>query len=78
MLGILPPFEEMKKRVFRPSSFNISKQVPPTCLHDELIANHATCCEHQSFYFAYYHRHLMILFELRLNYADEVLRLSPQ
>jgi hypothetical protein len=48
----------------------------PTCLHDELISNHATCCEHRSFFFGYYHRHLMYNLEVRLNYADECLRLS--
>ena len=46
----------------------------PRCLHDVLIASHASSCEHHSFYFAFYHRHLMVLTELFLNFAHQVLR----
>jgi len=45
----------------------------PKCIHDALIASHATCCEHFSFYFAHYHRHLVVFMEMWLNFAHEVL-----
>jgi hypothetical protein len=83
MLGILPPppnsgFEEW---VFYtvPSLYNTQAEgqtrplYNPKCLHDVLIASHATTCEHASFYFSFYHRNLMILLELFLNFAHEVL-----
>lgn len=79
MLGILPPppgsgFEQW---TFYTPTGTITN--PPTnlynpkCLHDVLIASHATSCEHRSFYFSFYHRHMMILTEIFLNFAHQIL-----
>jgi hypothetical protein len=46
----------------------------PKCLHDVLISSHATSCEHSTLYFAYYHRHLTMLFEIFLNLAHQILK----
>jgi hypothetical protein len=46
----------------------------PKCLHDVLISSHVTTCEHSSLYFSYYHRNLMILTEIFLNFAHQVLK----
>jgi hypothetical protein len=79
MLGVLPvpPNSGFEKWQFYPPpafyGFN-STLYTPKCLHDVLIASHATTCEHSSFYFSFYHRNLMILTELFLNFAHEVLR----
>jgi hypothetical protein len=86
MLGVLPAFKKGTERKmwslaypggYKPGD-DTYYEVGPRCLHDELMANHATCCEHVSFFFAYYHRHLMFQYEVRINYADECLRLSEQ
>jgi hypothetical protein len=84
MLGILPPppNSEFDKWVFYtlPSLYNNPPEgqtrslYTPKCLHDVLIASHATTCEHGSLFFSFYHRNLMILFELFLNFAQEVLK----
>lgn len=42
-------------------------------IHDEFIASHQTTCEHGTIYFSYYHRHLLLCFEIAINYAEEVL-----
>lgn len=83
MLGILPPppgsgFEHWN--YFTPANKWIDKSQPsnpsysPKSLHDVLIASHATGCEHHSLYFSFYHRHLMILFEIFLNFAHSILK----
>jgi hypothetical protein len=74
LLGVLPPppgsgFEEW---IFYPPPALYgpdSTPYTPQCLHDVLIASHATTCEHNSVYFASYHRNLMVLTELFLNFA---------
>lgn len=42
--------------------------------YDEFVSSHATVCEHQTNYFAHYHRHMFVLYELALNEADKSLR----
>lgn len=84
MLGILPPppdsgFDKWEYYTV-PGLYNLfppGQNRPlytPKCLHDVLIASHATTCEHASFYFSFYHRNLMILLELFLNFAHECLK----
>lgn len=46
----------------------------PQRIHDEFISSHVTSCEHDTPYFNYYHRNMMIYLELQLNYADQYLR----
>lgn len=85
MLGVLPPppksgFDEWQ--FFSPPviyRYKADQTKPltyytPKCLHDVLIASHASSCEHHSFYFAHYHRHMMVLTDLFLNFAHQVLR----
>jgi hypothetical protein len=79
LLAVLPvpPKSGYEKWVFYPPpSYSSAEPVAytPKCLHDLLIASHATTCEHTSLYFAFYHRNLMILTELFLNLAHQVLR----
>ena len=68
MLSILPPFEANKKRYFYtfgtkgPHPEHPYNKIEPLCLYDELISSHATGCEHGSFFFGYYHRHLLFYF----------------
>jgi hypothetical protein len=40
---------------------------------DVLISSHTTSCEHFSFYFAHFHRHLMIKTEIWLNFVHDIL-----
>lgn len=42
--------------------------------YDEFISSHASVCEHNTHYFAHYHRHLLSIVELTLNEADLYLR----
>lgn len=72
LLGVLLPpqgsgFETWKFDTMMANGYT------PVCLHDVLISNHATACEHNSFYFPFYHRHLMILTEIFLNLAHQIL-----
>lgn len=85
MLGILPSFKGNRDRFYWTLGFSgldinqedITKEdlpklenyIKPRRLHDEFIASHFSCCEHTSFYFSYYHRHLMVQFEFYLNYV---------
>lgn len=46
----------------------------PQRVVDILISHHTSSCEHSSFYFAYFHRHLMIMSEVWLNYVHGILR----
>jgi hypothetical protein len=46
----------------------------PERIIDILISSHSTSCEHGSFYFAYFHRHLMVRTEIWLNFAHDILR----
>ena len=46
----------------------------PINRYDEFVSSHASCCEHTTNYFGHYHRHLLILYELSLNEADQSLR----
>lgn len=84
LLGVLPPppgsgFENW---VFytapilynEPADGKKRPAYSPKCLHDVLIASHATTCEHVSFYFSFYHRNIMILTELFLNFSHQVLK----
>ena len=83
MLGILPvpPDSGFKEWVaVTPASFPPQTQLPsnkyyvPKCLHDVLINSHVSSCEHMNLYFSFYHRHLMILSEIFLNFAHQVLK----
>lgn len=83
MLGVLPPppNSEFDNWVFYTLPILYNKPqgqnrplYTPKCLHDVLIASHATTCEHGSLFFSFYHRNLMILLELFLNFAHEVLK----
>jgi hypothetical protein len=46
----------------------------PKCIHDLLMASHQSAAEHRNFYFISYHRHWLILYEIWLNFAHDVLR----
>ena len=46
----------------------------PINRYDEFVSSHASCCEHTTNYFGHYHRHLLILYEMSLNEADQSLR----
>ena len=46
----------------------------PLSRYDELISSHATACEHQTEYFIYYHRNLMLKYVIALQEADFILR----
>ena len=81
MFEILPPVEGNKRKYYvkAEADENGTKHQfsYPTNIHDELISSHQTACEHAKPHFAYYHRHLIVMTELMLNYADEVLREGP-
>lgn len=70
MLPILPPPAAFKGFTYIDPVGIIQS---PTCLHDVLIASHVSTCEHSCFFFGNYHRNLMVLAELFINYADEFL-----
>jgi hypothetical protein len=78
MLGILPtpPGSGFERFTYNPppTRNGVQEIYVPKCLHDVLIATHATSCEHRNFYFSYYHRHLTILTEIFLNLAHQVLK----
>lgn len=94
MLGILPSFKGNRDRAFWTLGYSgldvnqeditiddipkLENSIKPRRLHDELIASHFSCCEHTSFFFSYYHRHLMVQFEFYLNYVHEVLWLTEE
>ncbi len=80
MLGVLPPpplsdFGSWEYFAFT-NYVDLTKNIryKPKCLHDVLIATHATSCEHGNLFFSYYHRHQMILTEIFLNFAHRVLK----
>ena len=37
------------------------------------MASHSTVCEHHSIYFGYYHRHLLVLAEVFMNYCHKIM-----
>lgn len=79
MLGILPPppkSDFVNWKFYTPARLTNKKTIlyTPKCLHDVLISSHATSCEHGTIYFGYYHRHQMILLEVFLNLAHQILK----
>jgi hypothetical protein len=76
MLIILPAPEPFKEWTYK-SVLNLPKGNPainPDRILDILISSHSSSCEHSSFYFVHFHRHFMILTEIWLNFAHDILR----
>lgn len=50
----------------------------PLRVADILVSSHSSSCEHSNFYFAHYHRHLMLHSEIWLNFVHQTLRGGKQ
>ena len=75
MQFILPPVNDRPKWNLYISDRNKPTiEYEPQCRYDEFVASHASACNHDQIYFAYYHRNLMSKFTFALQEADLVLR----
>jgi hypothetical protein len=52
--------------------------ITPLRVADILVSSHSSSCEHANFYFAHYHRHLMVHSEIWLNFVHQTLRGGKQ
>jgi hypothetical protein len=76
MLTVLPapaPFQNMTYRSFTKLPKNDSL-MKPISVADILISSHSSSCEHSTFYFTHFHRHLMLHIEIWLNFVHQTLR----
>ena len=78
MIAILPPIpgkESHGTPTFADWNYetHADDEISPKNMHDVLMASHSSVCEHHSFFFGHYHRHLMMLAEIFMNFCHKVL-----